>query len=104
MYLKAIRITKKMLKMDPARLLVSLGLFDDTTKTVKPGNLYISYHDEKIMVKNLRGTYRKEFKKQHFYSSKSIKANVAMTIFNYGPNSALRDALKPGWGVVVYED
>jgi len=98
--MKAVKLTKKMLKMHPADLLVELGAYNKEKKRVYPSEVYLSKKD----CKTLRNVLTKQAKKEYAYLSKNrLKSLIGMEWLNYGLNETLVDAIKPGY-VLVDED
>jgi diphthamide synthase subunit DPH2 len=95
--MKTIKLTKKMLQMHPADLLVKLGAVNLTKKRAYPSEVYFSQADNKKLLKNLEKRANKKLKG---CSKKAIEYSVNMDWLNYGPNSGLEEVLKSGWAVV----
>jgi hypothetical protein len=96
--MKAIKLTKKMLSLEPMDLLVKLGASNETTAF--PQHVYVSKQDYKSIKNNVRKLAKKQFPG---FAKKHIDNVVGFEMLSYGPNSVLEDALKPGFAVVDFE-
>lgn len=98
--MKTVKVTKNMLKMHPADLLVKLGAVDKEKKFAFPGCVYFSKEDYKELRKNLKNRALVEFPHA---STRGIASVVGMELLNYGPNETLAEALRPGYALVDEE-
>ena len=98
--MKAIKVTKKMLKMHPADLMVSLGAIDEAKKILYPQHVYFSKEDIKELRKNLKELARKSIPGS---SSRMLSYSVGMDWLNYSPNESLADAMRTGYGLIDYK-
>lgn len=98
--MKTIKLTKKMLKMHPADLLIKLNLVNKEKTIVYPQHVYFSKED----YKELRGNLMAYAKKQVPFSTKRLlDCTVGVDLLNYGPNESLADAIKPGYAIIDEE-
>lgn len=81
--------------MDPMDLLVKLGASNATSTF--PQHVYFSKVDYKTLENNVRKLAKKQFP---YYTKKYIDSVVGFEMLNYGPNSGLEDAIKPGFAVI----
>lgn len=95
--MKQVKITKKMLKLHPADLLVELGMVDLEKKRAYPERLYFSKEDYRTLRDNLK-KYAK--KKLNGTPERVINYSVGMDLLNYGPNESLGDMIRPGWALI----
>jgi hypothetical protein len=93
--MKIVKLTKKMLALDPVDLLKKLGACD--SHTAFPNHVYFSKADYKTLKSNVRKLAKKQFMG---YSKKYIDNVVGFEMLNYGPNSSLEDAIKPGHALI----
>ena len=92
--MKAVKLTKKMLRMHPADLLLELGAVNMPKTQAYPSCVYMSKADYKELRQNLV----KSAKKQYPYATKNrLDSSVNMELLNYGPSESLQDAIKPGY-------
>jgi hypothetical protein len=99
--MKAVKLTKRMLKMHPADLLVKIGAVDKDKKQAYPGDVYFSREDYQELKKNLKESAKKE--SEFRPSTKRLAYIVSVELLNYGPNESLGDAIRPGWALVDEE-
>ena len=98
--MKAIKLTKKMLGMCPADLLVVLKATNTNGRTGYPNHVYFSKDDYRILESNVK----KKAKKQYPGATKNqIDCTIGFEMLNYGPNQTLEDAIKSGYALVDYE-
>src|SRR5271156_6839651 len=93
--MRTVKLTKKMLSLDPMDLLVKLGAANKTSTF--PQHVYVSKKDYTAIESAVRKMAKKQFPG---YSKKHIDNVVGFEMLNYGPNSLLENALKPGFAVV----
>jgi hypothetical protein len=98
--MKIVRVTKKMLNMHPADLLVSLGAVDGEKRTAFPQHVYFSKEDYTSLCQNLKNKFKKEIPG---IRGKVLSYSVGMELLNYGPNESYRDAIRPGFALVDFE-
>lgn len=98
--MKVVKVTKKMLKMHPADLLVQLGLVNKEKKLAFPERVYFSKEDYKELKQNLTNYAKKKLTSS---SKRIIDYSVGVDLLNYGPNESLADALKPGFALIDSE-
>ena len=98
--MKTVKVTKNMLKMHPADLLVKLGAVDKEKKFSYPGYVFFSKEDYKELRENLRNRAKKEFPHAN---KRGLDSVVGMELLNYGPNESLAEAIKPGYALVDEE-
>lgn len=95
--MKTVKLTKKMLKLHPADLLVKLGAVNKEKTESYPSNVYFSDKDSSALKKNL---VTKAKKSMPSASKKYVDYSVGMEWLNYGPNESLGNVLKPGYAVI----
>jgi len=95
--MEVIKLTKKMLKMHPADLLIKLGAADLKKKVAYPQHVYFSREDYKELGNNLKAYAKKT---APYTSSRIVNYSVGMDLLNFGPNETLKDAVRPGWALV----
>src|SRR5271166_5344616 len=93
--MKTVKLTKKMLSMEPMNLLVKLGASNKTTTF--PQHVYLSKKDYATIENNVRRLAKKQYPD---YAKNYIDNVVGFEMLNYGPSSLLETALKPGFAVV----
>lgn len=95
--MKFVKITKKILKMEPKDLLIALGAVDLDKGRAFPECVYMSKKDYLIFRKNLTKT----IKKCHPLTKPTrIQYFVGIELLNLGPNESLENAIKPGYILV----
>lgn len=99
--MKVVKLTKKMLRMHPADLLIELGAINngDFPRTF-PQHVYISKEDYKLLKKNLIDKVKK---RRGRVFNKIDAFSVNADLFNFGPNQNLEDAIRPGYVLVDEE-
>ncbi len=98
--MKTVRITKKMLKMHPADLLIKLGAVDKYQHNGFPSLVYFSKEDYKELRKNLKISAKKNCPDT---SERLINYSVGVDLLKYGPNETLADAIKSGYALIDEE-
>jgi hypothetical protein len=96
--MKTIKLTKKMLSMDPVDFLKKIGAVSDNRAF--PQHVYVSKQDYKILENGVRKLAKKQYRgcrKQY------IDNVVGFEMLNYGPNQTLEDVLKPGYAIVDFD-
>lgn len=89
-----------MLNMHPANLLVKLDAVSIDQKTGYPQHVYFSKEDYKTLRLNLK-KYAK--KVAPHAPERLLNSSVGTDLLNYGPNTTLSNAIKPGYALVDYE-
>lgn len=95
--MKAIKITKGLLKKTPVELMVEIGAVDMSTNRVFPDCVYLSKEDFKTLMSNFSKHVDKTYKS---YSKHHRKGIVSFENLSYGPNEALKDVVKKGFILV----
>ena len=98
--MKTIKLTKKMLKMHPADLLIKLGAVDKEEKNVFPSHVYFSKEDYKELRTNLKFLAKKSAPNT---SERLLNYSVNVDSLNYGPNQSLEKAIRPGYALIDEE-
>lgn len=98
--MKTVKITKKMLKMHPADLLVNLGAVDKEKRIAYPQHVYISKEDYKELRKNLKNLAKKSCPGA---TDHVLTYSIGVDLLNYGPNETLAEAIRPGYALVDEE-
>ena len=98
--MKIVKLTKNMLKMHPADLLIKLGLVDKEKKFAYPQHVYFSKEDYKELSKNLKNLAKKSCPNS---SDRVINYSIGADLLNYGPNETLANAIRPGYALVDEE-
>jgi hypothetical protein len=93
--MKMVKIKKSLLKKPMPDILRELGVVIDNQSY--PSLVFMSEQDISIIKKSCR----KEAKKQYPYAEKRrIDMVAGMEFLNYGPNSTLEKAIKPGYAII----
>lgn len=95
--MKVVKLTKKMLNMHPADLLVKLDAVNLEQDLTFPGEVYFSEKDYKTLRANLVKSAKKQLGD---VTKKTIELTVNMELLNFGPNESLAKVLKPGFALV----
>jgi hypothetical protein len=98
--MKTVKLTKKMLKMHPADLLIRLGAVNLEAKLAFPQHVYMAKEDYKKLTENLK-TYAKKMNPNSI--KRIIDYSVGADMLNYGPNQTLEDAIRPGYVLIDAE-
>lgn len=98
--MKTIKLTKKMLKMHPADLLVKLGAVDKEQKNAFPSHVYFSKEDYKELRTNLKFLAKKLAPNS---PKRFLNYSVNVDLLNYGPNQGLEEAIRPGYALIDEE-
>lgn len=93
--MKAIKLTKKMLKMTPSALLKELGAYTGTMGF--PEFVFVSKEDAKKLRAIVTSSYKKEFPG---LSKQKLAYAVGMEWLSIGPNESLAEAIAPGYILV----
>lgn len=99
--MKILKLTKKMLKMHPADLLIKIGAVDEENKYAYPNFVYFSKSDYKELRKNLKQFAKKSCPET---SERLLNYSVNVDLLNYGPNETLAEAIRPGYMLVDYDE
>lgn len=98
--IKVIKLNKKDYT-DLEGLLEKAGLVDKEKNQAFPEKLFISKQDTKKM----RAEIFKAFKKKYpFLRKEKLQASAAMYFLNLGPSELAKEAIRPGYAIVLLED
>lgn len=86
---------KKEWYIDLAQLLKDVGATSGNIGL--PEHVYWSAEDEKKTKKAIRAAFLKRY---GYMTKRSLDNGVGMEVLNYGPNSSLKNVIKPGYIVV----
>jgi hypothetical protein len=92
-----IKITKRMLKLHPADLLLKINAVDETQKMGYPQHVFFSKEDYAELRKNLKKNAKKEIP---YAGERLLNYSVEMDLLNLGPNQGLEDVIKPGYALI----
>lgn len=95
--MKVVKLTKKMLNMDPMDLLVVLGAFSKEKKQTYPEHVYFSKEDYKTLRENIKKRLKKAYPDM---SSHYLALSVGTELLAYGPSERLATAVKPGYALI----